>query len=119
MTATDNAREIVLALVNALENGDFKRARRFVDDGFSFDGVLGSVRGADAYIQQMEKLHFEYGVKKVFADGSDVCLLSDISMGETTVFVCSWYKTEGGKICSLRVVFDPRPVLERAPAPAR
>lgn len=116
MAATDSAREIVLAFVKALQNEEFKRAREFVGDDFSFDGVLGSVRGADPYIRQMEKLRFKYDVKKVFADGGDVCLLSDISMGEPAVFVCSWYKVEGGKIRSLRVVFDPRPVLEAAPA---
>lgn len=119
MIATNNSREIVLECVKALQNQDFKRARELVDNDFSFDGVLGSVHGADSYFHQMEKLRFKYNVKKVFADESDVCLLSDISMDGKSVFTCSWYKVDGGKIRSLRVVFDPRPVLEAAPAPAQ
>ncbi|HEV2323777.1 MAG TPA: nuclear transport factor 2 family protein [Terracidiphilus sp.] len=119
MTATDNARETVLACVKAIQSEDFKRTRELVDNDFSFVGVLGSVRGGDNYVEQMKKLHFKYNVKKVFADGSDVCLLSDVVMGETSVFTCSWYTVDGGKIRSLRVVFDPRPVLQGAPAAAR
>jgi len=118
MIATDNAKEIVLECVKALQNQDFQRARELVDNDFSFDGVLGSVHGADNYFRQMEKLRFKYNVKKVFADGTDVCLLSDIVMEGKSVFTCSWYRVDGRKIRSLRVVFDPRPVLEAAPAPA-
>jgi limonene-1,2-epoxide hydrolase len=119
MAATNNAKEIVLALVKALQDEDFERAREVLDEDFTFDGVLGSVRGADAYISQMRKLRFKYDVKKIFADGSDVCLLSDIFMGPATTFVCSWYQVERGKVRSLRVVFDPRPVLDAALAPPR
>lgn len=119
MTATENARETVLAFVKSLQDEDFNRARGFLDQDFSFDGVLGSVRGAEAYVTQMKKLRFKYDVKKIFADGDDVCLLSDITMGPATTFVSSWYQLAGGKVRSLRVVFDPRPMLEAAPAPAR
>lgn len=115
----EKARELVLAFVKALQDEDFERAREILKDDFAFNGVLGSVNGADTYIQQMNKLRFKYDVKKVFADNNDVCLLSEILMGETKVFTCSWYAVGDGKIQSLRVVFDPRPVLQGAPAPAR
>jgi hypothetical protein len=29
-----------------------------------------------------------------------------------TLFGCGWYHVEQGKISSLRVVFDPRPLVE-------
>lgn len=118
-TTTGNAKEIVLAGVKAIQDEDFARARKLLHDDFSLQGVLGSRRGADAYIHEMEKLRFQYDIKKVFADDNDVCLLSDISMGDTSIFVCSWYKLDDGRIRSLRVVFDPRPVLENSPAPGR
>lgn len=28
---------------------------------------------------------------------------------------CGWYQVEDGKVTSLRVLFDPRPVLEASP----
>jgi len=33
-------------------------------------------------------------------------------MSGATLFTCGWYQVEDGKIRSLKVVFDPRPVLD-------
>jgi len=60
----------------------------------------------------MEKMRFKYDIKKTFTDEDDVCLLYDINMQGTTIFTCGWYKVQNGKIKSLKVVFDPRPILE-------
>jgi hypothetical protein len=59
----------------------------------------------------MERMRLKYDVKKVFADGNDVCVLEDVTLQGTPIFTCAWYRVESGKIRSLRVVFDPRPVL--------
>jgi hypothetical protein len=60
----------------------------------------------------MERMKLKYGIKKIFADENDVCLFYDLSMGGLTLFGCGWYHVQNGKINSLKVVFDPRPVLE-------
>lgn len=112
MKTTINARDIVLAYVEALNREDFQRAREFVSDEIAFDGVLGSRRGSKDYFVDMERMHLQYDVKKVFIDGDDVCLFEDVTMGDTSVFTCAWYHVADGKIHSLRVVFDPRPVLK-------
>ena len=53
--------------------------------------------------------------RKVFADGNDVCLWYDITMGPGLDILSSgWYKTEDGKISSFKVIFDPRRVLEQS-----
>jgi len=62
----------------------------------------------------MERLRLKYEVKKMFVDGQDVCLLYDLNMSGKIVFGCGWYQVEEGKIRSLRVVFDPRPIIEAA-----
>lgn len=111
MALQTNAREVVLSCVDAINREDFTAARQYVSDDMSFTGVLGSRQGNDAYFKDMEKMRLKYDVKKVFVDGSDVCLFYDLKMSGTTIFVCAWYEVAGGKISSLKVIFDPRPVL--------
>jgi len=107
-----NAKEIVMSCIKALNDEDFKTARKYMTDDFSFKGVLGNRNGAEAYFNDMEKMKLKYEVKKVFADENDVCLLYDLAISGVTLFGCGWYHVEDDKINSLRVVFDPRPVLE-------
>jgi limonene-1,2-epoxide hydrolase len=107
-----NAKEIVTSCIKALNEEDFKTARKYVTDNFSFVGVLGSRDGADAYFNDMEKMKLKYDIKKVFVNENDVCLLYDLTMSGVTLFGCGWYHVEGDKINSLKVVFDPRPILE-------
>lgn len=109
-TAVD-AKNIVISCITALNAEDFKTARKYVSDNFSFVGVLGSREGAEAYFNDMEKMKLKYDVKKTFVDGNDVCLLYDLAISGIKIFGCGWYHLEGDKINSLRVVFDPRPVL--------
>jgi SnoaL-like domain len=112
MSSEHNAEQVVMACVEAINKGDFKAAREYVSDDLSFIGVLGTRQGADAYFNDMERMQLKYDVKKVFVAGQDVCLLYDLNMSGAIVFCCGWYQVEDGKIGSLRVVFDPRPVLE-------
>jgi hypothetical protein len=76
--------------------------------------VLGSRNGATAYFNDMEKMKLKYDVKKSFVSGNDVCLLYDITMSGITIFGCGWYHVQCNKINSLKVVFDPRPVIEQS-----
>lgn len=110
----ESSKEIVLAFVEALNRSDFQTARKYVAEDLKFVGVLGSREGADAYFRDMERMRLKYDVKKAFAEGNDVCLFYDITMGSVTVFCAGWYQLSDGKIRSFRVVFDPRPVLEAA-----
>jgi hypothetical protein len=50
-------------------------------------------------------------IKKVFVDGDDVCVLYDLSTNSPagTAFVCEWMRFRGGKIATVRAVFDARP----------
>jgi len=109
---TKNAKEVVLAFIDAMNKEDFAAARNYLATDMTFKGVLGARDGADAYMNDMEKMKFKYDLKKTVAEGDDVCLFYDIDMGRVTVFGCGWYQIKDGKISSFRVIFDPRPVLE-------
>lgn len=109
----EQVRTTVLDFIDALNKEDFDTARQYVNEDFSFVGVLGSRDGAEAYFNDMKKMKLKYKVKKAFVDEDDVCLFYDIDMGSTTVFASGWYSLVNDKISSLRVVFDPRPVLEQ------
>jgi limonene-1,2-epoxide hydrolase len=106
-----STKDAVLSFVHALNNEDFSEARNYVSDQMSFVGVMGSRDGAQAYFRDMENMKLKYDIKKVFVDGADVCLLYDITISGAKIFTCGWYQVEGGKIKSIRVIFDPRPLL--------
>jgi limonene-1,2-epoxide hydrolase len=112
MESRSNAKEVVMSFLKALNDEDFKTARSYVSDNMSFLGPLASREGAEAYFKDMERMRLKYEIKKVFVDGDDVCLLYDFNTGPITLFGCGWYHVEDGKISSLRVVFDPRPLVE-------
>ncbi|MEO7776528.1 MAG: nuclear transport factor 2 family protein [Fibrobacteria bacterium] len=113
-TTVFDAKEIVLEFVEAINNEDFAAARGLADDDMVFVGVMGSRHGADAYFKDMEKMRLKYAIKKVFADGEDVCLFYDLGMDGKTVFGCGWYGLENGLVKTLKVLFDPRPFLKGA-----
>jgi|SRR5688572_6520525 hypothetical protein len=107
-----NAKEIVSQCMAAINNEDFENARKLVHADFKFDGVLGSREGAEAYFRDMEKMKLKYDIKKIFADSDDVCVLYNLDMSGVSVFCCGWYQVVQDKIKFLKVVFDPRPVLQ-------
>jgi len=106
-------KEIVLACVNAINAEDFDTARTYVTGAMQFKGVLSARDGGDAYFDDMRKMKLKYNVLRAFKDGDDVCLLYDLTMSGLSIFGCGWYHLSDGKIDELKVLFDPRPVLEQ------
>jgi limonene-1,2-epoxide hydrolase len=108
------AKAIVLAFLKAMNDEDFKTAKQYVNDDLKFIGVMGIRDGGEVYIADMEKMKFKYDIKKIFEDVNDVSVFYDINMGGTTIFSSGWYQLSGGKISSIKVIFDPRPLLEKS-----
>ena len=108
------SRDIVLSCIQALNEENFDTARKSFSDDMVFEGVLGSRHGAEAYFNDMKKMKLKYNVQKAFEDGDDVCLLYNLQLSGLNIFGCGWYHLENGRIKSLKVVFDPRPVLEKS-----
>lgn len=109
-----DAKEIVSGFVDAINREDFTAARQYASDDLSFVGVLGTRNGAETYFEDMQRIRLKFDIKKQFVDGDDVCLLYDVTMAGVSVYGCGWYHVSDGKIRSIRVVFDPRPVIEAA-----
>ncbi|MBZ4188544.1 nuclear transport factor 2 family protein [Niabella beijingensis] len=108
----NQATALVLRFIEALNAENFPDARVCLREDFVFEGVLGKREGADLYIKEMTQMKLKYQVQQAFAAGEDVCLWYEIDMGGKMVLASGWYHTENGKILSLKVVFDPRPLLE-------
>jgi len=103
----------VKSFLKALNDEDFGTARTFLNDDVKFIGVMGTRDGADTYIGDMAKMKFKYNILKVFEDGNDVSVFYDIDMGGPTIFSSGWYQLSNGKISVMKVLFDPRPLLEK------
>src|SRR5690348_5737177 len=119
MDSKTNAKELVISYLKALNDQDFKAARSHSKDDMTFLAPIASHSSADAYLDGNEQLRSKYGiekvlyeVKKVFVDGDDVCVFFDFTIGSATLFASGWFHVANGKISSIRVVFDPRPIVE-------
>lgn len=106
-----SANDVVLSFIKALNDEDFATARKCTSDDLKFVGVMGERDGAEAYFTDMERMKLKYDIKRVFSDGDDVCIFYDIDMSGKTIFSCGWYHIVEGKVNSIRVLFDPRPLL--------
>jgi len=110
-TSAIEAKEVVLKLGMAINDESFQRARRYVSDDMKYVGPFGTRIGADAYLQEIEHLRLKFDIQKIFADGDDVCVMYDITVSGITLFACGWFQVTDEKVRSLRVTFDPRPLL--------
>jgi SnoaL-like protein len=109
-----SAKDIVMGYQRALGSSDWEAARRHLRDDMSFKGPLAAYDKPEPYLEDLKKLHHivkGVDMKKVFVDGNDVCLIYDMITNTPagTAYISELYHIEGGKIASVRVVFDPRP----------
>ena len=110
------AKEIVMGYFEAAARRDFKSARSYLKDDISYVSPLNSFNRAEPYLQYNFGLHMpKPDIKKIFTDGDDVCFfqeLNDFPKPPVTVFAAVWCHVDGGKISSIRVLFDPRPFVQ-------
>jgi hypothetical protein len=110
-----SAKEIVMGYIQVAERRDFKSARSYLKDNVSYVSPLNSFDRAEPYLNYNESLHLpKLDIKKVFVDGDDVCILHEtiLTTPPATVFASLWFHVDGGKISSIRVLFDPRPFVQ-------
>lgn len=102
----------VSSFLKALNDHDYEAAREFMADDLKFEGVLGSVEGKTEYLKQMTRMKLRYDVKKLVYDDENVAVLYEIEMSGKKIPTAGWYEVRDGQITHIRVVFDPRPVLQ-------
>ena len=110
MNPNQDAKEIVMSYIKALDSQNYDSARNWLGDNVLVKGPAGEAfRSPDEFLSMMRKQLGKYDIKKVFVDGDDVCLLYNFITKTVTTFFSSWYKVKDGKIISIQTVFDPRP----------
>jgi hypothetical protein len=109
-----SAKEVVLGFQGAMGKDDWAGARAHLADKLQFVGPFESFSNPEDYLKALQKLHpivERVDLKKVFADGDDVCVLYDLVTNTPagTAFIAEWHHVNQGKIDRIRVVFDARP----------
>lgn len=116
MSAT-NAGSVVTTYVRSWTSGDFDTARSTLHDDVAFEGPLGTANGIDDCMQGL------HGLKQIvdsadqhqlIVDGNDVCLIYDLNTNTPagSVPTAGWFQVRDGRIASIRVFFDPRPLVQ-------
>ena len=114
--AISNARELVDRYFTALKQKDFAAMRPLLHDDVSFKGALGTTEGVEDYIsglQHMMAAMTNMERRAIFAEGEDVCQVYDLVLAEphVTLPIAQWLTVRDGRIASLQVFFDPRPLF--------
>jgi hypothetical protein len=85
-------------------------------ENVTFDGPMGHTDGADDYVAgvaQMADTVTGFALKKVIADGDDVCIMYDLSTPVGSLSTVGWYHfAKDDKIDAVRAYFDPRPLTD-------
>ncbi|ATN07935.1 nuclear transport factor 2 family protein [Chryseobacterium indologenes] len=108
----DTTKNVAEQFIQYLNEENFDKAESCLDPDFKFNGVLGSRESASSYIEDMKKMKFKYEILQTFTSDQDICFWYNINMGKQTVLTSGWYEILDGKIHSLKVLFDPRPLLK-------
>jgi ketosteroid isomerase-like protein len=114
MEIPKKSKEVVLSFLEALNQEDFKKAKECLNNDFIFRGPMGERNGAGEYIEDMKKMKFKYQIDKAFSEDEDVCIIYEIDMsGKAKIPTSGLYHLGNGRISSLKVFFDPRPILKK------
>lgn len=97
-----------MSYIGALDGQRYEEAMRFLHDNVRIRGPAGETYGKPVdFVEMLRKYRGKYDVKKVFADGADVCVLYDLFIAGSPVYMSSWYQVSEGEIVSVHTVFDP------------
>jgi limonene-1,2-epoxide hydrolase len=108
---TNDPKSIALAYIDACGRKDFDAVGRVLAADVTFTGPASKLAGAAAYIAVLRRVGAVWvrsDVRKVFADGNDVCVIYDF-VSDTpagAVPTVEWLRIEDGRVASIRLYFD-------------
>jgi YHS domain-containing protein/ketosteroid isomerase-like protein len=110
----DQSREIVERYMNAYYSGNVEGARAFLAKDLHWTGPGAHFESAAAFTRgsaHAAKALRGHEIKKVFIDGSDVCVLFDALLDHQVerMAMANWYRLDGGRIVSIDTLFDTGP----------
>ena len=98
-----------MSYIGALDGQEYEKALALLHGRVRVRGPGGESFGKPLdFIEMLRRYRGRYDVKKVFADGDDVCVIYDLATTGAKVFMSSWYHVKDGKIDSVQTIFDPR-----------
>lgn len=111
-----DATQIVDKYFAALARRDLETVRGLIRDDLSFTGPLATLDNATDYLQGLA--HITAGItgldrRHVFQDGENVVQIYDVALAGPgqTVPVAEWMTVRDGKIATIEMIMDPRPLV--------
>ncbi len=114
---TNTPKSVALAYHQAFHNNDRAAVRSLLADIGVFRGPLNIFTDPDAFLDGAAifmKLSQQTNIKKVIAEGDDVCVLYDYAMrvpGIPVIPLASWFRVADGRCDFFHTHFDPVHVL--------
>ena len=95
---------------------DAESLRDVLAEDIVFDGPMGHVEGLEDNIASLHGLLGivrDVVIRHVFVDGADVATVYDLhtTVAAEPLLVVNWSHVVDGRITTMRVVFDPRPLV--------
>jgi hypothetical protein len=107
--------DVAAVYFDAWKSNDVERVRPLLAEDVTFDGALGSTRGAAetlAGLGRMFAITEQVEVVKRWTDGPDVLTWFELRTASAgPMAIVNWSHIEAGRITRIRVTFDPRPML--------
>jgi len=108
------SREVVDRYFDLWSRKQYESSAEFLHDDLSFHGPFDTFHESKSFVQAVKRLGpivKEIKIKKVFEDGSDVCIIYDFvtNTAAGTVPIAEWFQVERNKIKSILAIFDARP----------
>lgn len=105
---SEDSINVVLDYIKALDSKKYELAASRIAENVKIIGPMGESFGKTKdFTNMLKRYQGQYSILKLFVDGENVCLLYDFLTSDKAVYMSSWYRVEGGKIISIRTIFDP------------
>ena len=108
---TPEPKAVALAYISACGRGELTAVAPLLAPDLVFTGPGNRVQGAEPYLAVLRRIGPIWKgseVKRVFADGAEVCVIYDLvtDTAAGAVPIVEWLKVEAGKITSVNLFFD-------------
>jgi hypothetical protein len=108
---TNDPKGIALAYIDACGRKDLDAVAPLLAPDVVFVGPSNTVTGATPYLAVLRRIGpvwVRSDVKKVFADGPDVCVIYDFVTDTPAgaVPIVEWLRIEAGRITAIKLFFD-------------
>ncbi len=110
---TKSPEKIALAYLNAVSTKQLDQLDAIVSPDVRFVGPARTMSGRDNLVQALRRIsaiHVRNDVKRVFADGDEVCVIYDLVTDTIgALATIEWLQINDGRIQSIHLYYDQLP----------